>query len=62
MAKRGPKPINPQLKILKENICLQKREWEEISEIIPGLPVRLTLRLIVSRWLSIRRKRQGEAL
>ncbi len=62
MAKRGPKPINPQLKIMKENVCLPKFEWDEISAICPGIPVHLALRKIVSRWLSIRRKRQGEAL
>ena len=60
MAKRGPKPVDPKVKVLKENICLRRQEWDEISMIMPGVPVHLALRTIVSRWLSIRRKRKSE--
>ncbi|MBR4531135.1 hypothetical protein IKO70_01840 [bacterium] len=59
MAKRGPKKINPEIKVLKENVCLHKFEWDELAQIIPGVPVHLALRTIVSRWLSIRRHRKS---
>ena len=58
MAKRGPKPINPDSKVLKENICLKRYEWNELAQIMPDVPVHLALRKIVSRWLSIRRQRK----